>query len=68
MKFEMKLNDKHTMGSSQFKREILKGMEREVENTIRKAARGLVRVRKTRGGFVIEGEPEQIEQFQRRLK
>lgn len=68
MSVKMKFNGKQVTNSRQLEREMKKCMEREMESSLRRAARGTVRIKKTSKGFIAEGTPEQLERFNRRLK
>ena len=68
MKIEAKFNGKRITNSSQLEREMLKSMDREVGESLRKVAGGSVRIKRDHDGFTVEGTPEQIERIQRHFK
>ncbi|RWF83656.1 hypothetical protein [Mesorhizobium sp.] len=54
--------------SSQLRRELTRSMEKQVEDSLKKASGPGVRMKKTRDGYVFEGRPEQIERMKKRLR
>lgn len=64
----MKYNGRTIRSASQLSREIKKDMEKHVEASLRRAADPGVRLRKTSGGYVAEGTPEQISRMSKRLR
>lgn len=65
---EMRFNGRKITSASQLQRELTRGMERQVENNLKKAAGPGVRMKKTRDGYTFEGTPEQIERMKKRLR
>ncbi len=65
---EMRFNGRKITSASQLQRELTRGMERQVESNLKKAAGPGVRMKKTRDGYTFEGTSEQIERMKKRLR
>lgn len=63
MKLEMKINGRKVTSSSQIKRELTKAVEKHAETTLKRAAGPGVRLKKVAGGFVAEGDADDIERL-----
>lgn len=68
IKLEFSVDGRKITSPGQFGRELKRAAEKQVEDSLRKAAGPGVRMRKTRDGYTFEGTPDQIERMQRRLK
>ena len=68
MKLEMKINGRKVTSASQIKRELTKAVEKHAETTLKRAAGPGVRLKKVAGGFVAEGDADDIERLRRRLR
>lgn len=67
-KMEMRFNGKKITSGSQLQRELTKAVEKHVETTVKRAAGPGVRLKKVAGGFVAEGDADDIERLRRRLR
>lgn len=67
-KMEMRLNGKKITSNSQLQRELTKAVEKHAETSLKRAAGLGVRVKKVAGGFVVEGDADDIERLRRRLR
>ncbi|MTH95370.1 hypothetical protein [Roseibium sp. RKSG952] len=65
---KMKFNGRNITSSAQLQRELTRSMEKQVEDSLKKAAGPGVRMKKTRDGYTFEGSPEQIERMTKRLR
>ncbi len=63
----MRLGGRKITSTAQLQRELTRGMEKHVEDSLKKAAGSGVRMKKTREGYTFEGTPEQIERMKKRL-
>ena len=67
-KMEMRFNGKKITSGTQLQRELTKVVERHTEVALRRAAGPGVRLEKVEGGFVAEGDADDIERLRRRLR
>ena len=67
-KMEMRFNGKRITSGSQLQRELTRAVEKHAESTVRRAAGPGVRVKKVAGGFIAEGDPDDIDRLRRRLR
>lgn len=65
---EMRFNGRKITSASQLQRELTRSMEKQVEDSLKKAAGPGVRMKKTRDGYTFDGSPEQIERMKKRLR
>ena len=65
---EMRFNGRKITSGAQLQRELKRSMEKQVEDSLKKAAGPGVRMKKTRDGYTFEGSPEQIERMTKRLR
>lgn len=67
-RMEMRFNGKKITSDSQLQRELTKAVEKHAETSLKRAADPGVRVKKVPGGFVAEGDADDIERLRRRLR
>ena len=67
-KMEMRLNGKKITSGSQLRRELTKAVEKHAETSLKRAAGPGIRVKKVAGGFVAEGDADDIELLRRCLR
>ena len=68
LKMEMRFNGRKITSASQLERELMRSIERRVEDNLRRAAGpGMRMKKKTPDGYIFEGTPEQIERMKERL-
>lgn len=68
MKLEMKINGRKVTSASQINRELTKAVEKHAEAALKQAAGPGVRLKKVAGGFVAEGDADDIKRLRRRLR
>lgn len=64
----IRLNGRKITSASQLQRELMRSLEKGVEESLKKAADPGVRLKKTHEGYTFEGTPEQIERMKKRLR
>ena len=67
-RIEIRLNGRKITSAAQLQRELMRSVEKHVEDSLKKAAGPGVRMKKTREGYSFEGSPEQIERMKKRLR
>jgi hypothetical protein len=64
----MRFNGRKTTSAAQLQRELMRSVEKHVEDSLKKAAGPGVRMKKTHKGYSFEGSPEQIEHMKKQLR
>ena len=68
IRMEMRLNGRRITSAGQLERELSRAVKSRVETTLKTAAGPVVRLTKTRDGYLAQGTPEQIARLKRRLR